>query len=70
MKISIPREAITEIMTSYNCSEEEAAKAYLDARDSADDAFNSFLEQRFDSQRQTVGHLDPKIYTLKKSKSI
>jgi ATP-dependent Clp protease ATP-binding subunit ClpX len=68
MKISIPREAITEIMTSYNCSEEEAAKAYLDARDSADDAFKSFLEQRFGSQKQTVGHLDPKIYTPKEIK--
>ena len=45
MKISIPREAITEIMTSYNCSEEDAVKAYLDARDSANDAFKSFRGQ-------------------------
>ncbi|MGD8448749.1 MAG: hypothetical protein PVF36_05910, partial [Desulfobacterales bacterium] len=69
MKISIPREAITEIMASYNCSEEEAAKVYLDAQDSANEAFKSFLEQRFDSQKQIVGVLDPKIYTPKEIKS-
>jgi hypothetical protein len=53
MKISIPKEAITQIMANYNCSEEEATKAYLDAQDSAGEAFQSFLENRFSSQKKT-----------------
>ena len=35
MKIAIPKEAITQIMSDYDCSEEEAAKAYLNAEDRA-----------------------------------
>jgi hypothetical protein len=31
MKISIPIEAINHFMANYHCSEEEAAKVYLDA---------------------------------------
>ena len=30
MKVPIPRESVTQIMNDYDCSEEQAAKAYLD----------------------------------------
>jgi hypothetical protein len=48
MKISIPKEAVEAIMQDYNCSEEEAAKAYLDAQEQSNQAISSFLESRFD----------------------
>jgi hypothetical protein len=42
MKITIPKEALTQIMTEYNCSEDDAAKAYLDAHDKANEACRAF----------------------------
>jgi ATP-dependent Clp protease ATP-binding subunit ClpX len=69
MKISIPKEAITQIMTDYDCSEEEAAKAYLDADDRAKEAFNAILAERFGARKQTPESLAPKIYTPKEIKS-
>ena len=68
MKISIPKEAITQIMADYNCSEEEAAKAYLDAQDRAGEAFQSFLDERFQSQKKIPESAEPKIYTPKEIK--
>ena len=68
MKISIPKEAITQIMANYNCSEEEAAKAYLDAQERAGEAFQSFLENRFYSQKKMPEPIEPKIYTPKEIK--
>jgi ATP-dependent Clp protease ATP-binding subunit ClpX len=68
MKISIPKEAITQIMANYNCSEEEAAKAYLDAQERAGEAFQSFLDNRFSSQKTTPEPVEPKIYTPKEIK--
>ncbi|PLX44808.1 MAG: hypothetical protein C0611_13660, partial [Desulfobacteraceae bacterium] len=68
MKISIPKEAITQIMANYNCSEEEAAKAYLDAQERAGEAFQSFLETRFSSQKKMPEPTEPKIYTPKEIK--
>ena len=47
MKIPIPKEAVTQIMKDYNCSEEQAAKAFLDAQDRANEEFKSVLEERF-----------------------
>ena len=61
MKISIPKEAITQIMANYNCSEEEAAKAYLDAQDRAGEAFQSFLDERFQSQKKIPESAEPKV---------
>ncbi len=69
MKISIPREAVTQIMADYNCSEEEAAKAYLDATDRANEAFTSFLDERFDSTKDAHAESPPKIYTPTEIKS-
>ena len=41
MKRSIPKESIKQIMPDYNCSEEEAIKAYLDAGDKANATFEA-----------------------------
>ena len=68
MKISIPKEAITQIMANYNCSEEEAAKAYLDAQERAGEAFQSFLENRFSSHKKISESLEPQSYTPKEIK--
>ena len=43
MKISIPKEAITQIMANYNCSEEEAAKDAMSRK--VNDAFKKFKAQ-------------------------
>jgi ATP-dependent Clp protease ATP-binding subunit ClpX len=68
MIISIPKEAVTQIMANYNCSEEEAAKAYLDGQERAGEAFQSFLDERFSSQKKTPEPAEPKIYTPKEIK--
>ena len=68
MKTAIPREAITQIMHEYNCSEEEAAKGYLDAQDRANEAFKSLLEERFSSRKSTVSKFVPRIYTPREIK--
>lgn len=68
MKISIPKEAVTKIMQDYDCTEEEATKAYLDAQDRAEDAFKSLLDERFQSRKQASDTLVPKIYTPKEIK--
>jgi len=51
MRISIPKEVVMQIMANYNCSEEEAAKAYLDGQERAGEAFQSFLDERFSSKK-------------------
>jgi len=63
MKVPIPKEAVTQIMNDYNCSEEQAAKAYLDAQDRANEGFKSFLEERFGPSRSSADELIPKVYT-------
>lgn len=62
MKAAIPREAIEQIMKEYNCSEEEATKAYLDAQDRAGEASKILFEERFGSRKLT-SQPAPKIYT-------
>jgi len=63
MKVPIPKEAVTRIMNDYNCSEEQAAKAYLDAQDRANEGFKSLLEERFGPTRSSADELVPKVYT-------
>lgn len=43
MQISVPRKDIEEISQRYNCSQEDAAKAYLTAQDRAKEAFSETL---------------------------
>ncbi|MFH1675136.1 MAG: AAA family ATPase [Pseudomonadota bacterium] len=62
MKAAIPREAIEQIMKEYNCSEEEATKAYLDAQDRAGEASKALFEERF-GLRKLTSPPAPKIYT-------
>jgi ATP-dependent protease Clp ATPase subunit len=68
MKISIPEEAVTQIMSDYNCSEEEAAKAFLDAQEEANEAFQTTLAERLGSKKEDASALAPKIYTPKELK--
>jgi endopeptidase Clp ATP-binding regulatory subunit ClpX len=56
-------------MDDYQCTEEEAAKAYLDAQDRANEEFKAFLEQRFDSKKENRDRLVPNIFTPKEIKS-
>ena len=68
MKIPVPKEALTNIMEDYNCSEEQAAKAYLDAQDRANEEFKSYLEERFGPTKLTADKFIPKVYTPRKIK--
>ncbi len=43
MQVSIPRKEIDEIVKNYNCTEQEAARAYLNAQDNAKGAFSETL---------------------------
>jgi ATP-dependent Clp protease ATP-binding subunit ClpX len=63
MKIPVPKEAVTQIMKDYNCSEEQAAKAFLDDQDRANEEFKSFLKERFGPSKSSADELVPKVYT-------
>ena len=52
MKISIPKETIEKIVSEYNCTKEEAIKAYLDAQDKANEAFQSELSRSLGSRKK------------------
>ncbi|MDP4857562.1 MAG: hypothetical protein NWR42_09135 [Desulfobacterales bacterium] len=68
MKISIPKESVERIMADYGCTEEDAAKAFLDAQDRANEAYRTCLTERFD-QRRTGASAMPRIFTPKEIKS-
>ena len=63
MKIPVPKEAVIQIMKDYNCPEEQAAKAYLDAQDKANETVKAFLAERFGSSRPADDEHKPRIYT-------
>lgn len=50
-------------MNDYNCSEQQAAKAYLDAQDKANETVKAFLAERFGSSRPADDKHKPRIYT-------
>ena len=63
MKISVPREEIETIMHDYSCSEEEAAKAYLDAQEQSNEAIKSYLDSKFGPRKSSDGDIVPNVYT-------
>lgn len=68
MKISIPKDAVEQIMADYRCTEEEAAKAFLDAQNRAEEAYRTCIDERFD--RLGAGaHAVPRIFTPKEIKT-
>lgn len=52
MKVSIPREEIDRIMAQYECSEAQAIKAYLEAREASKSAFENELRQHLGSKKE------------------
>jgi len=69
MKVPIPKAAVTQIMNEYNCSEEQAAKAYLDAQDKANEAVKSFLAEQLGPSRRTDEKHQPRTYTPREIKN-
>jgi endopeptidase Clp ATP-binding regulatory subunit ClpX len=63
MKISIPKEAVEKIVHEYQCTKEEAIKAYLDAQDKANEAFNYELSRALGGKKGTNDKFQVKIYT-------
>jgi hypothetical protein len=49
MKISIPRETVGKFMHDYNCSEEKAAKEYLDAQNRSHKKNISLIRNQLES---------------------
>ena len=47
MKVSIPREALEKIMNEYGVDEAAASRAFLDASDRAQEAFNRYMGEKF-----------------------
>jgi ATP-dependent protease Clp ATPase subunit len=68
MKISIPKEALERIMADYDCTEQEAAKAFLDAQDRAEKAYHTCLAERLDRSRAGAS-ATPRIFTPKEIKA-
>jgi ATP-dependent Clp protease ATP-binding subunit ClpX len=67
MKISIPKEAVEQIIAEYGCTEEEAAKAFLDAQDRANEAYRTCLTEKFDRFRTGAAAM-PRTFTPKEIK--
>ena len=44
MRVTIPRKAVEDLMNRYQCSEEEASKAYLEAQDRAKETFSETVD--------------------------
>ncbi len=53
MQISIPRKDIGDLVQNYNCTQEDAAKAYLNAQDRAKEAFAETLEDILGPKKNT-----------------
>ena len=47
MKVTIPREALEQIMNEYHVDEAAASRAFLDGQDRAQEAYLRFLSERF-----------------------
>lgn len=54
MQVTIPRKDVDELVEDYNCTQEEAAKAYLTAQDRAKEAFSETLEDMLGPRQKTV----------------
>ena len=67
MQVTIPRKEIDELVKNYNCTQEEAAKAYLTAQDRAKEAFTETLADLLGPTQQTTAR-DIKCYTPKEIK--
>ncbi len=68
MKISIPKEAVNKIIEDYGCSEDQAIKAYLDAQDRANEAFNDTLTRQLGSSKSDTSSFNVNIYTPREIK--
>lgn len=64
MKISIPKDAVDKIVREYGCSNDEAVKAYLDAQDKANEAFNAELSKSLgDHKKSSLEGFEVKTFT-------
>ena len=72
MKVSIPREALEKIMEQYGIDETMASRAFLDASDRAEEAFNRHLLEKFGKGSESGAIPDDfavPIYTPKQIKA-
>ena len=74
VKVSIPREALEQIMNDYGVDEQTASRAFLDATDRAQEAFSSHLSQKFGrapgkGEGDKAGEFTIPIYTPKEIKT-
>ncbi|MBU2511104.1 AAA family ATPase [bacterium] len=67
MKVSLPKEAVDKIAHEYGVTEEEAAKAFLDAQDKANEAFRQELYRTF-AKEKAADHDDLIVFTPKEIK--
>ncbi len=57
MQVSVPRKELENIAKRYNCSIEEAGKAYLTAQDRAKDAFSNTLGDMLGASKEYEGKI-------------
>ncbi|MBU2549474.1 MAG: AAA family ATPase, partial [Proteobacteria bacterium] len=55
VKVSIPREALEQIMDQFGVDEATASRAWLDAQDRAQEAYYSYLSERFGKSAPSSG---------------
>jgi endopeptidase Clp ATP-binding regulatory subunit ClpX len=51
MQVSIPKKELDKLIETYNCSQDEAARAYLSAQDDAREAFSETIEQMLGAKK-------------------
>ena len=68
MRVTVPRKTIEDLMQKYQCSEEEASKAYLEAQDKAKEAFSTAMENLLGEKKNSSERL-MKNYTPREIKA-
>lgn len=68
MQISVPRKDIEELIKKYNCSQDDATKAYLSAQDRAKEAFGETLDELLENANKEGGRWELHYYTPKEIK--
>jgi ATP-dependent protease Clp ATPase subunit len=69
MKVAIPKEEIEKITSTYRCTEQEAAKAYLTAKEKADEVYAASLDKEFEPRESRIQQMAPAIFTPREIKS-
>ena len=69
MKVAVPKEEIEKIMAAFQCTEQEAGKAFLNAQEKAGEAFKTSLAEDLTPRETQTDLAAPRVYTPREIKA-